>query len=305
MDLCRLSSTELKTVARRSDVRQPRRQLEYAVRAHVVSFSLHALQEHRTLADVADLLRLSARTLRKWQSDFAGRSPEVVVLGRPLERASASQRNEVIALLDELGPAVGVPTLQECFPLLARAELVDLLRRYRRVWQKQHPSASYRLRWPVPGRVWAMDFAEAPAPIDGLDPYLLAVRDLASGQQLAWTPMPDLGAAGVEKVLSGLFALHGAPLVLKMDNGSAFLAELTWRLLHAHRVLPLFSPPYTPRYNGAIEAGIGSLKTRTETHAAHLGLPGFWSADDVAAARLEANATARPRGPRGPTPEAL
>ncbi len=90
-----------------------------------------------------------------------------------------------------------------------------------------------------------------------------------------------------------------------MDNGSAFLADVTQAFLHQHRVLPLFSPPYTPRYNGAIEAGIGSLKTRTETHASRQGHPGSWSADDVAAAHLEANAIARPHGPGGPTPDTL
>ena len=67
----------------------------------------------------------------------------------------------------------------------------------------------------------------------------------------------------------------------------------------------LFSPPGVPRYNGAIEAGIGSLKTRTEQHAARHGRPGQWNCDDVAAARLEANATVRPRGPSGPSPDEL
>ena len=53
----------------------------------------------------------------------------------------------------------------------------------------------------------------------------------------------------------------------------------------------------------AIEAGIGSLKTRSEDHAARHGRPGAWTCDDVAAAPLEANARARPRGPNGPTPD--
>src|SRR5207245_8901868 len=68
-------------------------------------------------------------------------------------------------------------------------------------------------------------------------------------------------------------------------------------------VIALFSPPYTPRYNGAIEAGIGSLKTRTEEHASRHGRAGQWTYDDVQAARLEANATARPRGSLGPSPD--
>ena len=56
---------------------------------------------------------------------------------------------------------------------------------------------------------------------------------------------------------------------------------------------------------GAAEAGIGSLKTRTERHAERAGRPGSWSHDDVAYAQAEANATANPRGDDGPTPDEL
>jgi putative transposase len=148
-----------------------------------------------------------------------------------------------------------------------------------------------------------MDFAEAPRPIDGLDGYLLAVRDLASGQQLLWRPAPAATAEVVIGELAALFAAHGPPLVLKTDNGSAFGADAWLDFLKQHGVLALFSPPGTPRYNGAIEAGIGSLKARTQTHALRQGRAQHWSADDVAAAQAEANASARPQGPAGPTPE--
>jgi len=67
----------------------------------------------------------------------------------------------------------------------------------------------------------------------------------------------------------------------------------------------LFSPTRTPRYNASIEAGNGSLKTRTERHAAQAGHPAYWTFDDVEHARAEANSTARPHGPIGPTPNQL
>ena len=104
--------------------------------------------------------------------------------------------------------------------------------------------------------------------------------------------------------MASLFVLYGPPLVLKSDNGSAFVAGATQALLAGARVIPLFSPAYTPAYNGAIEAGIGSLKTRTERHAARCGHPGVWTADDAARAQAEANALAHPRGERAPTPDA-
>jgi putative transposase len=73
--------------------------------------------------------------------------------------------------------------------------------------------------------------------------------------------------------------------------------------LSAAAVIPLFSPPGRPSYNGACEAGIGSLKCRSECQAGWQGRPGSWTWDDVELARLEANASARPRGPHGPTPD--
>ena len=58
-----------------------------------------------------------------------------------------------------------------------------------------------------------------------------------------------------------------------------------------------------PAYNGSCEAGIGSLKKRTAWQAALRGHPPGWSSQDCETARLQANRTARPWGPSGPTPE--
>jgi len=65
------------------------------------------------------------------------------------------------------------------------------------------------------------------------------------------------------------------------------------------------SPPYTPWYNGAIEAGNGSHGTRTHYEAARHGHPGYWTRDDLEASRLQSDTTARPWGDRGPTPQDL
>jgi hypothetical protein len=126
-----------------------------------------------------------------------------------------------------------------------------------------------------------------------------------SGQQLLWLPVRHADADHAVDALRSLFARHGAPLILKTDNGSPFGADQTQNFLAQSNVKSLFSPAYTPRYNGAVEAGIGSLKTRSERHATLAGRPGLWTHDDVAFAQMEANATSRPRGPDGPTPDEL
>lgn len=282
------------------------RERELDLRRRVIDFTHWTHTAHdRSIADIAISLHLAPRTLCKWFADFHANLPTPLPLGRPAIRSSRDDRQAVLALLSELGPATGLPTLQDCFPLMPRAELDNLLRRYRAVWQKRHHYAPHFLEWTTPGAVWAIDFSEAPAPIDGQFKNLLAVRDLASHQQLLWTPVADMTADAAIRGLSSLFAIHGAPLVLKSDNGPAFVAEQTRAFLESRNVFCLFSPPHTPRYNGSIEAGIGSLKSRTERHAQRHGHPGYWTTDDVAFAQLEANATARPRGPRGPTPDDL
>jgi transposase InsO family protein len=129
------------------------------------------------------------------------------------------------------------------------------------------------------------------------------VRDLASGEQLAAVPTDGQCADDVVRVLWALFLLHGPPLVLKHDNGSGFIAEVVQLLLACYGVLWLRSPAYYPRYNGSCEAGVGSLSRRTERLAAADGRPAWWTSDDLERARLEANATALPHGPRGPTPD--
>ena len=86
-----------------------------------------------------------------------------------------------------------------------------------------------------------------------------------------------------------LFARHGAPLVLKADNGSAYTAQPTRDFLDHHRVVLLLSPPYYPQYNGACEAGNGTIKRLTHDIAVRHDRPHAWSLDDVEAGRLLAN----------------
>ena len=281
------------------------RERELTLRSHVVELTHWTATLGLSLPEAAHRLHLAPRTLRDWYADFRSAMPGIHLLGRPTLRSSREDRTAVLDVLKELGPAASVATLHDCFPGMARVELADLLKRSRRVWQKRYQAAPAVLGWQRVGAVWAIDFSEAPGPIDGIYPYLLAVRDLASHQQLLWLPTPDLLAQTAIDALHILFTLHGAPLVLKADNGSAFLADATKHFLSPWQVQVLFSPPHLPRYNGSIEAGIGSLKTRTERYAAREGHPGYWTLDDVAAAQAEANATARPQGDTGPTPNEL
>jgi transposase InsO family protein len=103
--------------------------------------------------------------------------------------------------------------------------------------------------------------------------------------------------------LRWLFTLHGPPLILKTDNGSAFIDAGLRRELRRWGVGQLFSPPRRPQYNGSIEASIGSLKKRTQHQCELPGHPASWTNKAVATAQLDANTTARPKRLKGFTPE--
>jgi transposase InsO family protein len=251
----------------------------------------------------AQRVGLVARTTRSWQerwkTDHLASRPR----GRPTERADRDVRNAILSQFFLLGPDISLERLDEEIPDISRAELRDLRRRYRVQWRLENVRFVSALRWRKPGSVWAMDFTQPPLPVDGVFPRILVARDLASGLQLE--ALPTLGETAEEAcdLLRALILRHGAPLVIKTDNGSAFRSEAFATLLAKHGILHLKSPPYTPSYNGAAETGIGTLKTHAHHISARHDRPGEWTCDDVEEARLLGNAYARPFGCRGGSPD--
>lgn len=252
--------------------------------------------------NAAKCLRLSDRTLRHWSKDRRETGVALRPRGRPPNRGTRQQRNEAFKLIRRLGPHIGMPTLRGQGTGLCAAELREMLGRYRCVWQRKQTKWMTRLHWNTPGSVWAMDFTQPDCPVDGQFNRVLVVRDLASGYVLLTQPCVSENSAVVLASLGTLFQQHGAPLVLKSDNGSAFGEQGVQALLHENLVLPLFSPAYYPRYNGACEAGMGSFKKRVKYLAELDVRPLAWTSDDLEHARSQANETARPRGWNKPTP---
>jgi transposase InsO family protein len=281
-----------------------RRTLESQVRQHALAVAACLARLGLGLEEIAQRLRLKPRTLRHWEKMLRPPDAPLAVLGRPRADSGPEQQQEVRDHLRDVGAGVSVSRLRAEFPDMARTELDRLTKDYRTQWHAEHRRTLRVLHWLRPGAVWAMDFAEAPSLIDGIYPYLLAVRDLASGKHLLWRPVVSESAATVSAELVPLFLAYGTPWVLKSDNGSAFRAVETKELLARWSVLALFSPPHTPSYNGGIEAAIGSLKTRTQRLASQAGHPHIWTSELVEAARHQAN-LAHPRRLKGTTPDAV
>jgi transposase InsO family protein len=270
-----------------------RREAEAAVRGKVVALSDMLVRQGQTRGRTANRLCLSRRTVSRWRRQCSWRPR-----GRPPKESPVADRWAVLDLVDREGPHLGLPSIRAAFPAMPRCELQGLQAAYRRHFQATHRRWIDRLQWPDPGKVWAMDHAMPPSPIDGEAEALLSVRDLASGAALAWQPVMDLSAAPTIAALEILFLKQGAPLVMKSDNGSAFRSDDLQELLAHYRIVWLPSPPRRPWYNGSCEAGIGSLKTRTR----HFAGNGAWTTAALEAARRQANELNRPAGPSRPTP---
>jgi len=281
-----------------------RRHCERRTRRAAVAYLRFALSRGRGLHRAAEHLAVSPRTLRRWWQDWRTHRIELRARGRPIKAMSESTRSAVIEVLHQVS-GVGVPTLREIFPEAGKRELQELVDRYRRAMRRGRRVAIRALRWTRPGSVWAVDFSEPPCKIDGVYDQVLCVRDLGSGCEL-WT-LPILGKSS-QVVIHSLKALahwHGAPLVLKLDNDGVFRSLDFKGWASEARIRLLYSPPYTPEYNGSVETGMGSLKCLAHRVSAANDRPGEWTCDDIEEARCRMNLEGRPRGASGPSPDAL
>jgi transposase InsO family protein len=245
-----------------------------------------------TTARIADALDLSTATLLEWQHRWQDPDDRLKPRnqGAPRLDATPQERKDVRDFLALFGTDLDVHTLHDHFPAIARRDLRILLHLTQQDLHHQAQMRWYRsVTWHSPNRAWAMDHTEPPTPIDHQYRFVLTVRDLASGATLAAHAVERMDAASTIACLRDLITRHGAPLLIKADNGGAFAGNDTREFLNAQGIALLLSPPYTPSYNGACEAGNGTLKRLTHDIATAHDRPECWTLDDLEAARLRAN----------------
>lgn len=282
---------------------RPQRESEAQARRTAVRFTRSMLNQGATKQEAAGRLGISRRTLLRWEGQFRVSDLRPRRLGRPPRRSDVATRLALLEQLSALGPATGEEPLRALFPTVARREIRDLLGRYRSLYARRHGVVVCELDWLVTGAVWAIDFAVPPSPIDSTLGAALAVRDLGSAKTLVWRGSEGMTATELVVNVRTLFSIHGPPLVLKSDRGSAFISDAFAALLREQGVVHLLSPPHWPPYNGSVESAIGWLKSRTEWQASSRGRPAEWSSDDLERARTLTNALAR--RPGAPSPDGL
>lgn len=281
---------------------QRKRELERDLRIDVMAHCRWTRRCGMKLSEAAGNLGIRPDLVVEWERRWQVNRLQPKPRGRKFEDLDWPTRVMLMGIFNLMGPGIGLESLSAVLPSnTQRNALERYLERYKRIHIRKNRVVVHVLRWHIPGTVWAIDFADAPQPIDGLYPYVLLVRDLASGDVLMALPVSDKEQAGVVQALESLFKQHGTPLVLKADWG--FAGKGIADLLEKNQVAHLLSPPRLPSYNGAIEAGVGSIKTRAHHEAARHGHPGEWNCEDVEAARLQANETAHPWGAAAPTPD--
>ena len=145
-------------------------------------------------------------------------------------------------------------------PFIARGPLQNVVTACRRAKLRARRQRLQRIRWLQPNVAWAIDATEYPKDAQADRLVHVVVQDLASTFQFDPLLKSNFSGHDAATLLHQLFRRHGPPLFLKRDNGGVFNTPEVDALLAQFAVIPLNSPTRYPRYNGAIEHGIGELK---------------------------------------------
>jgi putative transposase len=110
-----------------------------------------------------------------------------------------------------------------------------------------------------PGQVWAVDFIEDRL-VSGRRLRILNVLDLCSRYALGSVVEHSLTGELAARHLERLFLSHGAPRVLRRDQGPEFESRVFQKLLRTWRVQDEPVPKGQPFDNGHVESFHGSLR---------------------------------------------
>lgn len=136
-----------------------------------------------------------------------------------------------------------------------KEESFGRIKRYR----KKRTGSSVPLAAAAPNEVWCLDFCHDSC-LNGTKLKVLAVIDEFSRECLALEVSTSFKSMRVQDVLAQLFASRGAPLHLRSDNGSEFIARSLAVFLSQSGTSSRFIKPGSPWQNGFAESFISRLR---------------------------------------------
>src|SRR5580658_3971331 len=120
------------------------------------------------------------------------------------------------------GPGVGTRELHQEFPDVSFRDCAHIAWRFRQDLKLQFEECSMvACTWTTPGTVWATDVWQPALPIDDRYPYILDVRDLASGYIIESMPLEQATVELVGGTLERLYETIGPPLVINATTAAS------------------------------------------------------------------------------------
>jgi hypothetical protein len=156
---------------------------------------------------------------------------------------------------------------------ISRRDIRDLARLSRWEAREQSLATMRRITWRLPGTVWAFDDTHIGYDEHGDKLFNTTGIDLATTylfEPLTGTPCCGAEIAGH---LDRLCRKYGAPLFLKVDNGSNLNSFEVQEVMEHYGIIPLNSPPYYPPYNGTVEHMNGELKSMIKADLSFQNVP--------------------------------
>jgi hypothetical protein len=197
---------------------------------------------------------LSYRTLMRWKQRLADGKEAVGKCGpKKVHPLNLAELKKKIRDLDHgRKRSRGTGRLHRAYAeRISRRELNELVRQVR-----SDSDDPCQVDWLRTDLAWSMD---------GLkyrDCHVQNVQDLCSRYKFA--PLTSEAEPCGEEIAGHLarhFNRFGPPLFIKRDNAGNLNHTAVNELLEEHMIIPINSPYYTPKYNGAIEHCQGEFKT--------------------------------------------
>jgi transposase-like protein len=208
-----------------------------------------AVGEHGARA--ARAVGVGASTMREWRARQARGLPPRGRRGRAPARPSPTAAAEVRGLVRTLGGLVGAGALAKQVNGVSRRAAAALKADQLRLVEQERRAGSARVEVLVPGVVRGFDAMHL-ATTEGRH-YALVAADASVPYRTSIPVVAAYDGPHVAAALDADFALHGAPLVCRLDRASCHKVEDVVSVCAGHSVLLLHGPPRHPGYYGQLE----------------------------------------------------